>query len=246
MIGQSHSAAIADALGEDDSAGSSITIHRLGSKNRPFERGTVSAENAIKLAGSLSPNDAVFLAMLGTFSNYIGMLRSGCDYDFLLAPSDEVEAGPVARIPHRAMTMAFDANRGQGPTIEKIRTASKAPVFLLSSPPPKESNDYILHRLLRQSDRLKYGKSVQEFGIERPQTRRKLWQLETALSATWAQTLDITFVDAPTKCFNSNGFLARKYYYDDATHANARYGALVVQQIREIMQSMSKQAAADG
>jgi hypothetical protein len=245
VIGQSHSAAIAEALAAEGDL-DLITVHRLGSKNRPFERGTLSAEDAIKLVQSLSSEDAVFLAMLGTFSNYLGMLRSGPDFDFLVDQADRADARAVDRIPHRAMAMAFDSNRGQAPTIEKIIGASKAPVFLLSSPPPKESNDYILHRLLRQSDQMKYGKSVQDFGIERPESRLKLWRIETLLSAKWARSLGISFVQAPVKCFNSNGFLARKYYYDDATHANASYGALVVQQIREIVQDMKKQAAAHG
>ena len=51
------------------------------------------------------------------------------------------------------------------------------------------------------------------------------------------------FVPAPAAAFNEDGFLARKYYFDDATHANAAYGALVVEQIKMILWNDMKRAA---
>jgi hypothetical protein len=243
VIGQSHSAAIAQALEDDQKHAAAISVHRLESKNRPFERNVISVEDAIAIAEAVPSDGAVFLAMLGTAHNYFGMLRSGPDFDFLLAADDVPDRDGTTRIPHRALTMAFDESRNQGPTIEKIRAASTAAVFLLSSPPPKQSNDYIFHRFMGQSARQYYGKNLQEVGVERPESRLKLWSLESRLSARWAESKGIQFVPAPAKCFNADGFLSRKYYFEDATHANARYGVLVVEQICGILENMRKQAA---
>jgi hypothetical protein len=242
VIGQSHSAAIAQALELDRTYAEAVAVHRLGSKNRPYERGVISVEKALSVAAGVPSDGAVFLAMLGTAHVFLGMLRSGPAFDFLDGPDDTVGLDTIVRIPHRAMSMAFDENRGQAPTIEKIRAASAAPVFLLSSPPPKQSNDYILHRFMRQGSRSYYGKRLQEVGIETPESRLKLWKLEARQSAKWADSLGIRFVSAPVKCFNADGFLARKYYYEDATHANARYGALVLEQICEILETLRKKA----
>jgi len=243
VIGLSHAAAIAQALEEDSERAAIISVHRLESKNRPFERDTISVEQAVDVARSASADGAVFLAMLGTAHNFLGMLRSGPEFDFLLTAEEVPDRDEVAHIPHRAMAMAFDENRGQAPTIQKIVEASAAPVFLLSSPPPKQSNDYILHRFVRRSSRLYYGKSLQEVGVERPESRLKLWSMESLMSARWAESKGIQFVPAPPKCFNADGFLSRKYYFEDATHANGRYGALVVEQICKILEMMRKQAA---
>lgn len=243
VIGQSHSAAIAQALEGDCTQVQTISVHRLAGKNLPDERDGISIEEAISIASSAPSDGALFLAMLGTSHNFLGMLQSGSHFDFQLDPDDQPHREAVTWIPQRALSMAFESNRGQAATIEKIRAASAVPVFLLSSPPPKQSNDYILERFMRQSSRLYYGKSLQEFGIERAESRLKLWSLEARLSAKWAEARSIEFVPAPLKCFNADGFLARKYYSDDATHANLRYGELVVEQICRILEKMRKQAA---
>jgi hypothetical protein len=127
--------------------------------------------------------------------------------------------------------------------VDRLLAVAKAPLFVLSAPPPKESNDYILGRLLRQNRRIQYGRSVDEVGIERPDARLKLWKLEVMLTRRWAKAKGVEFVEAPSECFNSAGFLARKFYHDDATHANSAYGALVVRQILSITDQMRTMAA---
>src|SRR5947209_18034159 len=83
-----------------------------------------------------------------------------------------------------------------------------------------------LNRFMRQAKRDLYGKDLHEVGLERAESRLKLWALEVSITARWAESEGIGFVLAPAKCFNTDGFLARKYYFEDATHANGLYGAL--------------------
>lgn len=245
VIGLSHSAAIAEALGLAAAGSEEVIVKRLASAKRPYDRDTISIQEALDTVAELPGQSAVFLAMLGTGHNVLGMLRSGPDFDFLVGPDDTPDPLAHERIPHRAITLAFEEYLEAGRPIEKIRAASRAPVFLLSAPPPKESSRFILEFLLRKTKREKYGKSVERAGIERPDSRLKMWSLESRVTADWAQARGIIFVPAPEKCFNSDGFLARKYYANDATHANAAYGALVVEQIRSTMQELNRVANDD-
>jgi hypothetical protein len=77
-------------------------------------------------------------------------------------------------------------------------------------------------------------------GSNGPESRLKMWALESRVTADWAQARGIRYLAAPGKCFNSLGYLARKYYADDATHANAAYGALVIEQIHSTLREYNK------
>lgn len=86
-------------------------------------------------------------------------------------------------------------------------------------------------------------RSVTEAGFERAETRLKLWKFEASITERWARSRNMSFVPALAAAFNDDHFLGRKYYYDDATHANAAYGALVVEQLKMILWNNMKQAA---
>jgi hypothetical protein len=242
VIGLSHSAAIAEAL-MTSPHGEGVTVKRLESRNRPFEKDTITIEQALDTVAGLPDRAMVFLAMLGTGHNLLGLLRSGPDFDFLVGASDRPDPLAQERIPQRALACAFEEYLETGRPIEKIRAVARVPVVLLSAPPPKESSQFMLDYLMRRAKREKYGRSVERAGIERPDSRLKMWALESRVTAKWAQDRGIGFLPAPEKCFNSEGFLARKYYANDATHANAAYGALVLDQIRSSVQEHNRVAS---
>lgn len=243
VIGQSHSVAIQLALAGECANVDGIVVHRIGSRTRPDESDTVDDDRAMKIAAQVAPDVAVFLSLLGTHHNLLGLLRSGPDFDFLASLDDVPDPSAIVRIPHRAIATVFKEYLEDYPVLDELVETVKAPLFLLSPPPPKQSNDFMLSHFMRRDKRMKYGKSVQAVGIERPESRLKLWRLETALMATWAQARGVGFVPAPAECFNEEGYLARKFYFDDATHANAEYGGLVLQQIMSISEKMRKKAA---
>lgn len=236
IIGESHTNAVAQAIAEDPAAYEGIEVYRLHSPNRPSEPNTVSVPEAVAIIEALPEGGQVFLAMLGTYHNILGLLRAGEDYDFLLDGQDSPDPSATARIPHRAMASAFEQHFAQAGTIKRFRAVAKSAMHVLSSPPPKQSNRYVRHRFMRQTKRAYHGRSVEDVGVERPASRRKLWLMETMAIARWAGAHGMRFVPAPAAAFNGSGFLARKYYFEDATHANARYGALVLQQIRETLE----------
>ena len=81
------------------------------------------------------------------------------------------------------------------------------------------------------------------FGVERPETRLKLWLLEAQLMTEWAESLGAGFLAPPAAASDEDGFLGENYYSDDVTHANAAYGALVLDQVAAILERSSKQVS---
>lgn len=240
VIGQSHSAAIAQGLATERANVDGISVYRLEDSKRPYERDTVKLGEAVEIVREQPADTLLFLSMLGTYHNILGLLQSGQSFDFFLDPNEAIDPEAEVRIPHRAIASAFEQHLVTPVPIRKLRSAAKSKVFLLSSPPPKRSNEFMLERFLSQKKKSYQGRSVSEVGLERPESRLKLWQLETRAMAVWAATENIEFVPAPRAALDQDGFLHRRFYLNDATHANAQYGALVIDQICEILKDSRK------
>lgn len=233
VIGQSHSAALAHALLTERKDVSGISVYRLEDRKRPYERDVITLDNAVSLVRRLPAETRVFLSTLGTYHNIWGLLRSGPAFDFLLDPADAPDLNAEIRIPHRAIASAFELNLAKPSLVRKIQAVAKSRVYLLSAPPPKQNNDFMLERFMAQKKQSYRGISVSDVGLERPEFRLKLWLMETRATARWAASEDLNFVPAPAEAFDENGFL-HPQFYSDATHANAGYGALVIDQISAI------------
>jgi hypothetical protein len=240
IIGQSHTGAIAQALAAERSSVSGISVHRLGAEG---EQDVITLRDAMSLVSDLDGQVRIFLSMLGTFHNILGLLRSGEDFDFLIDCDDAPDPAASARIPYRAVESAFAQHLTESVKILKLQAAAKSPLFLLSTPPPKQDNGFILERFLRQKKQSYRGKGIAEYGVERPESRLKLWSLEARLTAAWAAGEGMHFVAPPGEALSSDGFLDVNFYADDATHANARYGALVVDQIMAVIEGIGSAAA---
>lgn len=234
IIGRSHTNAVAQALRDAQFDGHGIDVHLLESPKRAYRSPALSIGEAVEIAGELPPKTVLFLAMLGTYHNVIGLLRTLPSYDFLLNCADAPETGPIARIPHRAMAMAFQKHLERAASVKQLKAATKSPVFVLSTPPPKQDNEFLLDKFKRQKRQEYRGRSVADIGIERSATRLKLWKLESEITAKWARSEGIGYVEPPAQTLDASGFLRPEYHNDDATHANAAYGALVVEQILNI------------
>lgn len=244
VVGESHSVAIAAALSADPVRYRGIKVRRIMRKRGFIAEDSTPLEEIVQMVGALRPQVPLFLSMLGTYANILGLLSSGSDYDFALTAaeqSDSHDAG-VTLLPHRAVSGAFSDHIFNAGSLKKIRSAAKSPVFLLSSPPPKQSNDYIMQRFMAMRNRQYRGRDV-SLGITRPELRLKLWKLEVELLKQLAQQERMEFVPVPTEALNEDGFLARKFYADDATHANSRYGLLVLEQICALHGRVRKELA---
>ena len=241
VIGQSHCAALAQALLTERQTVSEVSVHRLEDRKRPYERDVISLDGAVKLIQGLPAETRVFVSTPGTYHNIWGLLRSGPSFDFLLDPGDTPDPEAEIHVPHRAIASAFEQHLAKPSLVRKIQQAARSRVFLLSTPPPKQSNTFMLDRFMAQEKPSYRGVSVSEVGLERPATRLKLWRMETRALGKWATSADLEFVPAPAGSFDEDGFL-HPQFYSDATHANSGYGALVIDQIIAITASTVDEA----
>jgi len=242
VIGHSHSAAIAQGLSSERPDVTGISVYRLEDPKRPYERDVITIRQAVAIVRNLHAEAGIFLSALGTYHNIWGLLRAGQNYDFLLSPEDRPDPAAEVQIPHRVVMSAFEQHIVKPLLVRKVQAFAKSRVFLLSTPPPKQSNEFMLQRFMSQKKKTYRGRSVEEIGLERPETRLKLWKLEACAIQNWAASEGLGFVRPPAAALDERGFLARQFY-SDATHANALYGALVIDQIRSLVEEARSELA---
>jgi hypothetical protein len=235
ILGDSHTRALKRAVEERVAASGQqraveFDVHWLLVQKADKVRGELSIEDALQRVSSM-PSDGVFAILLaGTLHNIFGLLQHDKPYD-VFAPGDEslrLAAG-ASLIPENALWDMFVNVAKDNKRIQKIRKAATCAGYHLASPPPKRDNQYIMARAARYRDRL-----VEQVGVAPPELRLRLWRLEMRVVAQLCQQWGIGFLPAPQEAMDVDGFLKPDYYAEDATHANAAYGELVLRQLEGV------------
>lgn len=234
VIGDSHTHCIAQAALAEPTKSAGIQIFRFRNKRSQPGDGTLSIDEAKRLVAELPKTTPLFLCMLGTYHNILGMLRTNPLASLLPDEINSPEQGlEMDIIPRRALSSAFDAHIENAHELLEVSRAANGQVYLLSSPPPKESSEYMLRKLSQMKKPTYRGSNVAEVGINPPALRRAFWDLECARLRSWSKRNQIVYMPAPSGAFDAARYLKECYYAEDATHANAAYGALVIEQILE-------------
>jgi hypothetical protein len=147
-------------------------------------------------------------------------------FDFFTPDGQPIKTD-VEIIPYRALMQGFGTEvlKSDGKQLLQLRKATKAQIVHLLPPPPKQDNDYVA---------LKAGKVFAHRGISQgispPELRLKFWQLQARILGKWCSRRGIGVLPPPAKAVE-NGFLRKKYWFPDATHANALYGELILRSV---------------
>jgi hypothetical protein len=111
-----------------------------------------------------------------------------------------------------------------------------ASITLMNGPAPKPLT-YIQTRVEHEPFFADIANSLQvdidSLEITSDQIRLELWKLISEMLETHAKALGIRFLSAPEKAVDSSGMLLEKYWNPDVSHANAEYGALLVEKIHD-------------
>ncbi len=117
-----------------------------------------------------------------------------------------------------------------GHYLSAVRAATKKAVYHLGVPPPKEDEAHIRRRVEGHfRERMNSGQPLTKASI-----RAKLWRLQRQVILDFCESSKIEYVPVPAIAKDVNDFLKPEYYAADATHANAAYGVLVLDQIAAI------------
>jgi hypothetical protein len=111
-----------------------------------------------------------------------------------------------------------------------------ASITLMNGPAPKPLS-YIKSRVKHEPFFADIANSLQvdidSLEITSDQIRLELWKLISEMLETHAKTLGTRFLSAPEKAVDSSGMLLEKYWNPDVSHANAEYGALLVEKLHD-------------
>lgn len=238
VIGQSHTVCMSRAAAVYPDLACGISIFRLAGKLAVPGDGSVSLQEAAGIARNLPTGTPTFLSVAGGIHNVIGLVRHDQDFDFIFQPHTELEDLDETKvIPRRAMADTMDYHVAKTSKFLGIKKAASGPVFLISAPPPKGQNEFLLKKFAKARKEY-HGKIVVDVGVNTPRLRKKFWDLECERAKHWAQTCGIGYLDAPPEAMEDDGFL-QPQYYEDATHANMEYGALVLKQISVILENQA-------
>lgn len=240
IIGDSHTTAIAEAvrLREETGAHARSPLDFFASRlSKMKPNGAtipgLSEDEASKLLKRAKPDDVLVAVIGGNQYNTLGLLEAPQPFDLV---DPETRAAPEsvnARIvPLAQMTAAFDDFVGGiRPPLQKYKGQFPGLILYLNPPPPKGDNAYIKKNAegyFRTDGKVRVN-------VSPPGMRRRLWLVQSQALARLCEANGVTFLDAPADSISADGFLVREAYGADATHANAFYGELVLQQLERLL-----------
>jgi hypothetical protein len=192
--------------------------------------GDTLLEHFLPIARRLSADDVLVSVIGGNQYAVFGTIQHPQPFDFFLPGSDPGEADPgVDLIPFRPLYQYFSESLrlGDGQTIAALRNSTKAQIVHLLAPPPKGENEYIE----KHHDTLFAAAGISSLGVSPPALRMKFWELQNRAIEEICKELGVQTLAPPADAADPDGFLRRAFYAGDATHANGRYGELVLQQL---------------
>jgi hypothetical protein len=235
VFGDSHTAALINAqlYPNRKEHYEHIRIARVLKEKNGKPVGDSTLEDFCESIRGYTERDLVFSAVGGNQYAVISTVQDPLEFNFLWSSKDP---GPFPQnaelIPFRAVASHIDRGvRGTiGPVLKSIRESTKARVFHLAPPPPKEDNAFITKHFETRFE----GEGMQNLGPTRPSLRLKCWNVQYQSLAKLCDEMGIGLVRPPKHGVTPKGFLAPRCYAKDVTHANRRYGEFVLKQMLDL------------
>lgn len=236
IVGDSHTAALLDALAARQGRGQTSAIEfeilRVGLTKPNGSRIAGPSADEIITRLSQASSDEVFVSLIGGNQyNALGLLRHPEPFD-VLEPDGNTAPAPGARvIPYAIMQQVFDEHLRNGRSAEmiRLRAAFAGPAYHVVPPPPKQDNAFIQQRAEKDFRQDKVVPPVND-----PDARLRLYNLQVSALKRLCATLDIEVIEAPAAS-RDQGFLVPSFWGKDATHANGEYGELMLQDIEALI-----------
>jgi hypothetical protein len=225
-IGHSHSATIAEAA-----AASGTDLEVLNFWNLPGA--IVTDDGPVHFAPHVRARlRAPAFSLIGGAVHYdIGLLLHRTPFDFIdpAAPDDPLVPGATL-IPYGAIRAAMEVRtRPFLDIMDLVRQAVDGPVFHMQSPPVYADEQ------VHENDPGWVAYHGNGRAVAPAPFRRKLWRMHSAIVAAHCAAGGITFVPCPAASMDPAGYL-RAGLNGRPAHANAAYGALVIDQMYQLLE----------
>lgn len=161
-------------------------------------------------------------------------------FDFALASHPELVVDPrVELVPELQVREVFLPSMSHlANVLTRMLDASGPRPIVLGTPPPKADNEAIRRGMQIHADFFTKLASDLGFDPEKAQLtpvflRLKLWSLLQQMMRETAERLAVEFWPVSASAMTEDGYLRPEYWDEDATHANAAYGALMLDEYEQ-------------
>lgn len=231
LFGDSHSHAIQRALERRKARGrpAPLSAHRLRKTKGKKQIGDTSFEEFLAMVQPLGENDIVLSMIGGNQHAVFSTIQHPRHFDFFEPGSvSGIEKGAEA-VPYRMLLDFFSSgiHNNDGKSLKALKNSTQARVVHVIPPPPKGDNAFIN----QHHESLFVDRGIETHGTSSPSLRMKFWRLQTLVLRRLCAKINVEVILPPSKATDADGFLAPDYYANDATHANAAYGELILRQI---------------
>jgi hypothetical protein len=185
-----------------------------------------------KMVADLPEDALVAISYFGTQHNVLGLVNHGSPFSLIGAWENTANEPSPELIPEHVLAASLRAHYEKNNFVKNLSTAACCRIVHIMAPPPKED----LSRFVSKKAAYR-GQSIADFGYSAPARRLAFWTLEKEVIERYLQSLGFLSLAVPPETLTPEGFLKPEYSMQDVTHANPAYGALIVQQLRELAAS---------
>ena len=173
--------------------------------------------------------DLVVLAISGNEHQMMGLVNHPRPFDFVLPERPDLPLQKDREIVPFELIRDTLESWMKPDLFRKMSELLTRPMFQLEPPPPVLDEEHIRNHagIFREK--------IDKFGVNHPAIRFKLWRVSSNLIASYCAKFGIEFLPVPAEAVGPEGFLHYMALCPDPTHANGWYGALVVHQLRELL-----------
>lgn len=231
-VGHSHIVAISKGA---SLANRSIMEFRLREIGKAKKASRKEESNLIgeKLGAAIREHQTkhVFSFCGGGTPAVLGLVQHPQRFDFVLPDNDALPFDSAAMpLPFTAVRATMAARlRKHWRVLRQILELKPARLIQVESPPPTMAEDFMTRAAA------KYDPDVRDFGVSSPYLRYKFWKLHSNLFEEFCMKSGIVYFKNPPEIFDESGFLSEPYW-GDYVHANAQYGAVILQHLEELEQ----------
>ena len=194
-----------------------------------------SAELRSHLGGTGAPVDVLVLSIHGNAHNFVALAMHRRPFDFVLETEPDLPLVDDAEIiPEAFVTDVLAGTLGDSrAALESILSLwpDEKPAILVDAPPPLPARHVAAHPGV-------FADLLAERGIAPDRVRYKVWRRQCAMVRALADDLGLHYLPAPDEALSPDLSLRAELCHVDPTHANFRYGRLVLDQIDDAVRRL--------
>jgi hypothetical protein len=237
IVGDSHTNAIKAGLRiclNGDSNGIQVQVLGYAREKQGKITGDMSIKEINALASNLNSSDLLVSAIGGNMHQVVSLVQHPIAFDFFMQDESLYSDTRFKQIiPYSQILDFFNSNLRSKDCerLLQLKQSAKCKVCHLIPPPPKENHEHIL----KKPESAFINNGIMEKGISNPYLRLKAWKLQVQALEGICKEMGVDLLKPPSVSVEKGGFLKEEFYANDATHANAKYGHLVLNQLADIL-----------